>query len=94
MSWATAVVIIVAIGVIGKVLQARYRAQAGISADHKGNERAIERPTEPGDGEAQREVAELRERIKVLERIATDANTTEARKVKAISEEIESLRDK
>lgn len=94
MSWATAVVIIVAIGVIGKVLQARYRAQAGIVADKQGNERPIERPVQSGDGEAQREVKELRERIKVLERIATDANTTESRKIAAISDEIESLRDK
>jgi len=93
MNWATAIVIIVAIGMVGKVLQARYRAQAGIIADKQGNERAIERPAEHNNGEAQREVAELRERIKVLERIATDANTSESRKIAAISEEIESLRD-
>jgi len=89
MNWATAVVIIVAIGMIGKVLQARYRAQAGIIADEKGNEKYIDR----GESDAQREVTELRERIKVLERIATDANTTESRKIAEIAEEIESLRD-
>ena len=90
MSWATAVVIIVAISIVGQVLKARYRAQAGIVADKQGNERPIERV----DADAQREVTELRERIKVLERIATDANTTESRKIKAISDEIDSLRDK
>lgn len=47
-----------------------------------------------GDSDAQREVLELRERIKVLERIATDANSTESLELKAISAEIEKLRDK
>lgn len=47
-----------------------------------------------GDSDAQREVMELRERIKVLERIATDANSTESLEIKAISAEIEKLRDK
>ena len=89
MSFWTAVVIIVAIGMIGKVLQARYRAQAGIIADKQGNEQYADR----GESDAQREVTELRERIKVLERIATDANTTESRKIAEIAEEIESLRD-
>jgi len=89
MNWATAVVIIVAIGMIGKVLQARYRAQAGIIADKQGNEQYVDR----GESDARREVTELRERIKVLERIATDANTTESRKIAEIAEEIESLRD-
>ena len=90
MSFWTAVVIIVAIGAVASVLQARYRAQAGIIADKQGNEKYVER----SDPESQREVTELRERIKVLERIATDANTTESRKIAAISEEIENLRDK
>ncbi|MXO90945.1 hypothetical protein [Pontixanthobacter aquaemixtae] len=90
MNWATAIVLIVAIGAIVGVFRARYRAQAGIIADEDGNERYIER----SDANAQREVEELRERIKVLERIATDANTSEARKIAAISDEIESLRDK
>ena len=42
----------------------------------------------------QREIAELRERIKVLERIATDANTTAALTSRRVADEIESLRDK
>ena len=36
---------------------------------------------------------ELRKRIAVLERIATDANISEGRQSKAIAAEIESLRD-
>lgn len=46
------------------------------------------------DSDAQKEVMELRERIKVLERIATDANSSESLEIKAISAEIEKLRDK
>lgn len=89
MGFWSAVVLIVAIGAVASVLQARYRAKAGILADEDGNEKFAER----ADHSAQREVAELRERIKVLERIATDANTSESRKIAKISDEIESLRD-
>ena len=39
-----------------------------------------------------RELEELRERIQVLERIATDNNSSEAVRARAIAEEIESLR--
>ena len=90
MSFWTAVVIIVAIGAVTSVIRGRQRANAGIIADKQGNESYIQQ----SDPDAQREVEELRERIKVLERIATDANTSEARKIAAISDEIESLRDK
>ncbi|MBV7266462.1 hypothetical protein [Erythrobacter ani] len=38
------------------------------------------------------ELAELRERVQVLERIATDENSSEARKAQRIAREIESLR--
>lgn len=92
MGFWSAVVLIVAIGAVASVLQARYRAKAGIVADEDGNEKFAARP-EHADKDAQREVAELRERIKVLERIATDANTSESRKIAKISDEIESLRD-
>ncbi|QFT78575.1 hypothetical protein [Erythrobacter sp. THAF29] len=38
------------------------------------------------------ELKELRERVQVLERIATDENSSEARKAQRIAREIESLR--
>jgi flagellar biosynthesis/type III secretory pathway chaperone len=41
---------------------------------------------------AARELEELRARVQVLERIATDENSSEARNAKAIAAEIESLR--
>ena len=43
--------------------------------------------------EAQREIEELRERIRVLERIATDGNTPDARETRRIAAEIEALRE-
>ncbi|MBK63294.1 MAG: hypothetical protein CL575_10200 [Altererythrobacter sp.] len=46
------------------------------------------------DDVAQQEIEELRERIKVLERIATDGNSPSAQETKRISAEIEALRDK
>lgn len=43
--------------------------------------------------EAEAERDELRERVKVLERIVTEENTPSAQKVKKLSDEIEQLRD-
>lgn len=85
MNFWTAVVIIVAITAVVRLMKARYRAQAGIVADKQGNERAIER----GDTESKRELEELRDRVKVLEKITVDG-----REAKAIADEIEKLRDK
>lgn len=48
----------------------------------------------PREEELQREVSDLRERIKVLERIATDANSSGQRKTAQLADEIESLRDR
>ncbi len=90
MSFWTAIVVLFAIAAVTSVIRGRQRTNAGIISDKEGNEQYADR----NDPDAQRELKELRERIKVLERIATDANTTEARKVKAISDEIESLREK
>ena len=69
--------------------KARTRSQAGILADKEGNERYIERR----DPELQREVEELRERVRVLERIAYDANSADGRQSRQIAAEIESLRN-
>ena len=86
----TAIVLLVLIGSVTKVLTARYRGQHGITADRDGNESYIDR-RDPG---AQREIEDLRERIRVLERIATDGNSLDARETKRIAAEIEALRDK
>ena len=90
MNWPLAVVIIVAVVAIAKVFAARYRAQAGIIEDKQGNQQWVGK----NDPEAQREIEDLRERIKVLERIATDGNSLDAQETRKISAEIEALRDK
>ena len=86
MSFWTAIVIIVAICAVAEVMKARHRAHHGITTDMMGNEKPIAPPSNSG---LEREVEELRERVKVLERIAT-----EERETKLLSAEIESLRDK
>ncbi|WP_370187620.1 hypothetical protein [Qipengyuania sp.] len=91
MSWPIAIVFIVLIVAVGKVLAAKYRAQAGIIEDKQGNQHWVGKG---GDPEAQREIENLRERIKVLERIATEGNSLDARETKRIAAEIEALRDK
>ena len=90
MSFWTAVVIIVLIGAVASVFKARYNAMHGITEDSEGNQTFHSRPEV--DEAAHAEIAELRERIKVLERIATDENSSEARKAQRIAREIESLR--
>jgi hypothetical protein len=84
--WAIAVVIMIAIICFTEMQKAKYRAKNGITLDWMGGEKPIAPPTNPA---LEREVEELRERLKVLERIAT-----EDRETKLLSAEIESLREK
>ena len=84
------------------VLYWRERQQKQELADHK--RQLIKRvthleavvypaPSGPDNSDnAIREVEQLRERVNVLERIATDENSSEARNARAIAAEIESLR--
>lgn len=88
MSFWTAVVVIVAILAFTEMVKSRHRSQAGITRDQFGSESLAD------NREAQREIDDLRERIKVLERIATEGNTLDARETHRISAEIEALRDK
>ena len=82
----TAIVIIVAIIAVAEVMKAKHRARHGITTDMMGNEKPVAPPTNPA---LEREVEELRERVNVLERIATEDSDT-----KRLSAEIESLREK
>ena len=82
------VVAIVIVATIGSVLRARY----GISRDRKGNDYSVR-----DDGAAQAENQRLRdelramkERLAVLERLATENDTSGAR----LDLEIEKLRDR
>jgi len=88
-----AIVALVAIVIWGWVERARVRA--GIVTDDDGKQTII--PREDGRAAvelevARREIDDLRERISVLERIATDANTGDARETARIAAEIEALR--
>lgn len=89
-----AIVALVAIVIWGIV--ETTRARAGIITDEDGNQKLAKREDTGSRTEieaARREIADLRERIKVLERIATDANSGDAREQARISAEIEALRD-
>lgn len=85
MSFWTAVVIIVAITAFANIRMAKYRAQGG---GPQSAEPARLVPSQR-EGELLREVEDLRERIKVLERIATDGRSSAA-----LANEIESLRER
>lgn len=85
-SWA----IVAAVAIIVWGVVQYFKAKNGIVSDENGNETFIKRD----DPETRREIEELRERIKVLERIATDGNSLDARETKRIASEIEALRDK
>lgn len=76
------VVAIVAIAAIASIVKARY----GITKDASGNEVRI---ADTGENKAlQAEIRALKERIQVLERIATDTN-----RAVTLDQEIERLRD-
>ena len=79
MAFWEAIVLIVLIGSVARVLQARYQAQAGA-------------PPPPDSGEAARareEVRQLKERIQVLERVITDHHGGSE-----LDRQIERLRDR
>jgi cell division protein FtsB len=78
------VVAIVAMAMIAGVLKARYKAQNGIIEDENGRQSVATR----GENEALKaEITALKERIIVLERLATDNNSAIA-----LDREIEKLR--
>lgn len=90
-SWA----IVALVGIVIWGIVEIARARAGIITDEDGNQQIAPRGEANGNAEleaARRELHDLRERIKVLERIATDGNTSEARERARIAAEIEALR--
>ncbi len=78
------IVAIIAIVIMRGMKNRREQQQEYQPLDHQASSR---------ETELNREVTDLRARIAVLERIATDANTSDERHKRAIAEEIESLRD-
>ena len=92
MSIWTAIVIIVAVVAISRVMRERRLAHRDYREDYRLDSADFE--TRARDASLEREIEDLRERIKVLERIATDGNSLDARETRRISEEIEALRKK
>lgn len=84
--WAIVAVVAIVVWGITQMVKARHRGDHGNSADQR-----LARA--PQDEATQREIEQLRERIRVLEKIATDSNSQEAIERRRISQEIESLRD-
>ena len=85
--WTAIMVLgIVAMSLIARVLRAKYLAEHNLFDDRRGNPVALPRSNE---AELSREVSDLKKRLAVLERIATDD-----RQSKAIAQEIEALRDR
>lgn len=90
--WAIVAVVAIVVWGIVKMSQARH----GITSDNEGNEIYVGRDDEASRAEAaetRREIEQLRERLHVLERIATDNNTLDARERARIAAEIEALRE-
>lgn len=86
----TMVVAIIAIITIGKIIQSKHQAKYGIIEDQDMLGNKTQRLANNSDTQAlQDEISELKERVKVLERIATD-NTSAL----DVSREIEALRDR
>lgn len=84
------IVMIVAIVSVMGFLKARYQARHGVFEDRHGRQQMLARPDDSAaTAEMQRELEVLRERVKVLERIATDDRGT-----RQLASEIEALRDK
>lgn len=92
----SAIVLIVLIGAAASILRARYNAQAGITEDMMGNQTLNHRPDDAtkSEEEARKEIAALKDRIEVLERIAYDKNSATAQERARISAEIDALREK
>lgn len=80
------VVAIIIVITIGKVLSTKFRAQNGIAEDKDGNAMIT---SDPDSGRLKEEVTYLKERVAVLEKIATDG-----RGARELEDEIEKLRDR
>lgn len=86
----TMVVAIIAIVTIGKVVSNRQKAKYGIIEDQDMMGNKTQRLIGNADTQAmQAEIRELKERIQVLERIATDHSSAND-----VSRQIEALRDR
>jgi hypothetical protein len=93
MDLGTALVVIAGIGAFYSLKSQRIGTGGGFGRKlRRGGEAPVDPQTalsSPREAELEKEVGDLRERIHVLERIATDGRGT-----RALADEIESLREK
>jgi len=87
--WAAVAIVAIVVWGIVQLSRNRHRVDRHGKSERNGSE-----SRQWDDPAAKREVEDLRERIKVLERIATEGNSLDAAETKRISAEIEALRDK
>ncbi len=95
MSFWTAIVIVVGIWGSVQIYTRRHDRDLGVTRDEDGNPVFAPRDDSRTAAEleaARAEAADLKERVKVLERIVTDANSGDARERARIAAEIEALR--
>lgn len=90
--WALVAIVAIVVWGVVSVLTGRRDGTDDALRGRDANAAATARQPEENRRELEREVETLRERIRVLERIATDSNSTEAREARRISAEIEALR--
>lgn len=96
MSFWAAAVIIVAIWALVQIMRGRSDARLGDRHDEDGrdDEEDGERPRRVRrEAALEAEIGRLRDRLEVLERIATDANSHEAMERRRLEDEIDNLRD-
>lgn len=91
MSWATAVFLVVLIWGAVTMWSRRHDRELGVTRDEDGNP-VFAPGHKPDTSVKDAEIAELKERIAVLERIATDNNSASAQERARITSEIEALR--
>ena len=91
MGWPTFAIIAVIVWGAVTIWSRRHDRELGVTRDEDGN--PVFAPQSQADTSAQdAEIAALKERLAVLERIATDNNSTDARERARIASEIEALR--
>ena len=88
MSFFTFLLIVVIAGLAYDLIRQKNLARSGHVEDSMGQLHKTHGGGSPREAELERELADLRERVKVLERIATDGNDT-----RALAAEIDRLRD-
>lgn len=92
MTFWTAAVMIAAIWGFVTIWSRRHDRELGVTRDEDGNPVFAPRSSDEFEAD-RREIEQLRERIQVLERIATDANSADARERERIAAEIDALRE-